>query len=246
MKKVILALGGAALALGACSGGADNASAPKAQAAAAAVPPPAGKAWTDVVAELPDGGVRMGNPDAPVKLVEYLSLTCPHCAEFARTGFDPLVEQYVKKGTVSLEIRNYVRDPIDMTLTLVSRCGGPEPYFAMTEQALATQNDILDRAQKLNQSAIQQLQNAPPAQQFQGLARLMAFDQFAKQRGIAEPKLDQCLSDKTMSDKLIAMQKTANEDVKIPGTPTFLLNGELLQNVGTWDTLEPKLKAAGA
>lgn len=246
MKKLIMALGSAALALGACSGGADNASAPKAQGSAAAVPPPAGKAWTDVVTELPDGGMRMGNPDAPVKLVEYLSLTCPHCAEFAEAGFPPLIDQYVKKGTVSLEIRNYVRDPIDMTLTLVSRCGGPEPYVAMTEQALATQGQILDRAQKLDQAAIQQLQSAPPAQQFQGLAKLMGFDQFAKQRGISEDKLNECLADKAMSDKLIAMQKTANDEVKIPGTPAFLLNGQLLQNVGTWEALEPQLKAAGA
>lgn len=245
MKKLILALGGAALALSACGSG-DNASAPKAQGPAAAVPPPAGKAWTDVVSELPDGGMRVGNPDAPVKLVEYLSLTCPHCAEFAEKGFDPLLENYVKKGTVSLEIRNYVRDPIDMTLTLVARCGGPEPYVAMTEQAFATQDEILDKAQKLDQAAIQQLQNAPPAQQFQGLAKLMGFDQFAKQRGISEAKLNQCLADKATSDKLIAMQKTANDEVKIPGTPAFLLNGQLLQNVGTWETLEPQLKAAGA
>lgn len=246
MKKLILALGSAALALSACSGSGEggNQAAPK--AAAAAVPPPAGKAWTEVATELPDGGVQIGNPAAPVKLVEYLSLTCPHCAEFAEKGLAPLLDGYVKKGTVSLEIRNYVRDPIDMTLTIVSRCGGPEPYLAMTEQALSTQGEILDRAQKLDQASIQQLQNAPPAQQFQGIAKLMAFDQFAKQRGIPEAKLNQCLADKGMSDKLIAMQKTANEDVKIPGTPAFLLNGQMLQNTGTWEALEPQLKAAGA
>lgn len=246
MNKLILALGGAALALTGCSGGADNATAPKAQGPAAAVPPPAGKTWTDVATEMPDGGIRIGNPDAPVKLVEYLSLTCPHCAEFAEKAFAPLIDGYVKKGTVSLEIRNYVRDPIDMTLTIISRCGGPEPYLAMTEQALATQRDILDRAQKLDQASIQQLQSAPPAQQFQGLAKLMGFDAFGRQRGISEDKINQCLADKGISDKLIAMQKVANDDVKIPGTPTFLINGQMLQNTGTWEALEPQLKAAGA
>ncbi|QHL89955.1 thioredoxin domain-containing protein [Sphingomonas changnyeongensis] len=250
--RFALMLGAAALALSACSQSADNGSAPANGTAAApatggaAIPPPAGKEWSDVVTALPEGGMRMGNPDAPVKLVEYLSLTCPHCAEFAREGFEKLRDQYVKKGTVSLEVRNYVRDPIDMTLTLVSRCGGPEPYFAMTEQALATQNEIFDRAQKADQAAVQALQSQAPAQQFQGLARLLGFDAFARQRGIAEARLDQCLADKAMTDQLIAMQKTANDELKIPGTPAFFLNGQLLEATGTWEQLEPKLKAAGA
>lgn len=249
MKKLTLALGAAALALAACNQGAEtgNAAAGTATAAAGqAVPPPAGKEWTDVVTELPDGGVRMGNPDAPVKLVEYLSLTCPHCAEFAEAGFAPLRDQYVKKGTVSLEIRNYLRDPIDATLTLVSRCGGAEPYFAMTEQALREQKNVLDKAQQLDQAAINQLQGQPPAQQFQSLARMLGFDQFAKQRGISEQKLNACLADQAALDKLVEMQKTANETLRIPGTPTFLINGAIVENAGTWQQLEPKLKAAGA
>lgn len=249
MTKLILALGAATLALAGCSdAGTDNktGSAPTAAAAGQPIAPPAGKQWSDVVTELPDGGIRMGNPDAPVKLVEYMSLTCPHCAEFAKGAYERIVNDYVRKGTVSFEIRNYVRDPIDMTLTLISRCAGPEAYFAMTEQALASQEGVFERAQKLDQSALQQLQSAPPAQQFQGLARLLELDQFAKQRGIAEAQMNTCLADQSRFDKLVAMQRTANEDVRIPGTPAFLINGALLENAGTWEALEPKLKAAGA
>jgi protein-disulfide isomerase len=251
MTKLILALGVATLALAACSdAGTDNqtaSAAPGASGAAARpVALPAGKQWSDVVTELPDGGIRMGNPDAPVKLVEYMSLTCPHCAEFAKGAYERIVNDYVQKGTVSFEIRNYVRDPIDMTMTLISRCAGPEAYFAMTEQALATQETVFERAQKLDQSALQQLQTAPPAEQFQGLARLLELDQFAKQRGIAEAQMKTCLADQSRFDKLVAMQRTANEDVRIPGTPAFLINGALLENAGTWEALEPKLKAAGA
>jgi protein-disulfide isomerase len=238
-----LALAAATLALAGCNQAADNASAP-ANGSTAAVPPPAGQDWTQVVNQTPEGGFVMGNPNAPVKLVEYLSLTCPHCAEFAEAGY-PKLQEYVKKGTLSLEVRNYVRDPIDVTATLVTRCGGAPSYFTMTEQALAQQSQLLDQAQKLPQDQLQRLQSAPPAAQFKSLASMLGIDQFAKQRGVTQAKLDQCFADKAALDQLVAMQKAAN-DRGIPGTPAFFLNGTLLQNAGTWEQLEPQLKQAGA
>lgn len=246
-KAHFLALGAAALALAGCNKGADNATAPSSTAAAdgAAVPPPAGKDWTQVVSATPEGGFVMGNPNAKVKLVEYLSLTCPHCKEFEEKGFPKLRDEYVKKGTVSIEARNYVRDFVDMTATLVSRCGGPDPYFPMTEQVFAQQTQIFDKLQAISPAEQQRLQGLSPSDQFKAVASLIGIDQFAKQRGITQAKLDACLSDKAAVDKLVDMQQKANT-MQIPGTPTFFLNGEMLQNVGTWEQLEPKLKAAGA
>ena len=77
------------------------------------------------------------------------------------------------------------------------------------------------------------------------MARAVGIDQFARQRGVSEGKLDACLTDKAGLDKLIAMQKFANDDIKIVGTPTFIINGKTLENGGTWEALEPMLKAAG-
>ena len=244
-KAHLLALGAAALVLAGCDKGADNATAPTNAGSAAPVAAPAGGDWTTVVATTAEGGFLMGNPNAPVKLVEYLSLTCPHCAEFEENGFPKLRDQYVRKGTVSLEVRNYVRDPIDMTASLVTRCGGTDPYFAMTEQTFAQQAQIFEKMQKLPQDQIQQLQSQPPSAQFKALAALLGIDSFAKQRGIPQAKLDACFSDQAAIDKLVDMQKKANE-LPIPGTPTFLINGKMLDNVGTWEQLEPKLKEAGA
>lgn len=244
-KAHLLALSAAALALAGCNKGADNATTPAKGATAAAVAPPAGQDWTQVVSQTDAGGFVMGNPNAPVKLVEYLSLTCPHCKEFAETGFDPL-QTYVKKGTVSLEVRNYVRDPIDVTATIVSRCNGPATYFAMTEQAFEKQADIVTKAQSLPPAELQRLQSQPPSEQFKAVASLLGIDQFAKQRGVPQAKLDACFADKAALDQLVAMQKTANELPGFVGTPTFILNGKVLENTGTWDKLEPQLKAAGA
>lgn len=239
-KAYISAL--SALALAACNGAADNTTAAK--GSGATVSAPAGQDWTQVVNTSSEGGYVMGNPNASVKLVEYLSLTCPHCAEFAEAA-NPKIQDYVRKGTVSYEVRNYVRDPIDVTATLVTRCATPTAYFAMTEQALAQQPQILDKAQKLPPAQLQRLQSAPPADQFKALATMLGIDQFAKQRGVTQAALDGCFADKAALDRLVAMQKEAN-DKGIPGTPAFFLNGTLLQNAGTWAQLEPQLKNAGA
>jgi protein-disulfide isomerase len=245
-KAHFLALGAAALALAGCDKGADNtAGSANAAGPAAPVPPPAGKDWTQVVTTTPEGGFLMGNPNAKVKLVEYLSLTCPHCKEFEEKGFPNLRDEYVKKGTVSLEVRNYVRDFVDMTATLVSRCGGPDPYFPMTQQIFEQQSQIFDKLQAVSPAEQQRLQGLSPAEQFKAVAALTGIDQFAKQRGVPQAKLDACLSDKAAVDKLVDMQQKANT-MQIPGTPAFFLNGALLQNVGTWEQLEPELKAAGA
>lgn len=246
LKAQWLALGAAALALAGCNKAADNSTgAANGTASAAPVAPPAGQDWTQVVSQTAEGGFRMGNPNAQVKLVEYLSLTCPHCAEFAETGY-PKLQEYVKKGTVSLEVRDYLRSPFDAALVLATRCQGPASYFAMTEQALANQNAFMAKAQTIDEATGARLQALPPQQQLQQLATIIGADQFARQRGVPEAKLNACLADKAALDKLVEVQKYANETVQIPGTPAFLLNGQLLQNAGTWQQLEPQLKAAGA
>ena len=235
----------AALALAGCEQGADK-SAGNATGKTGPIAAPAGQDWTTTVSQTPEGGFLMGNPDAPVKLVEYVSLTCSHCAEFARQAFVPLRDQYVKKGTVSFELRNYVRDPVDVAASLVTRCNGAEPYFQMTEQLLAAQGDILEKASAMSQAEYQRLGTMQPAEQFAEVARATGIDQFARQRGIGDEKLQQCLSDKAALDKLVEMQQVANNEIKIQGTPTFLINGKIVENAGTWTLLEPKLREAGA
>ncbi len=234
-----------ALVLAGCGDKADNATAANTAAPAGAIPPPAGGDWTTTVSETADGGFVLGNPNAPVKLVEYLSLTCSHCAEFASHAFAPLRDGYIKKGTVSFEVRNYVRDPIDVSAALVTRCNGAEPYFQMTEQMLAGQNEMLAKAQGISQVQFEQISKLPPADQFRAIAAAVGIDQFARQRGIGSDKVSQCLGDKAALDKLVAMQKFANEQLKLEGTPTFLINGAVVPNIGTWEALKPHLDQAG-
>ena len=132
MRITYLFLASAALLATACNAekGATNSSGP--EVTAAAVPAPNNGDWSTVVTKTPEGGFVMGNPNAKVKLVEFGSMTCPHCAEFEEQGGKALIDNYVKKGLVSWEFRNFVRDPFDMAATLLARCGGEANFFGMT------------------------------------------------------------------------------------------------------------------
>ena len=234
-----------ALTLAGCGEGAGTKATGGDGATTAAIPAPNGGDWTTTVSQTPDGGFVMGNPNAPVKLVEYASLTCPHCADFAETGTPKLVDQYVKTGQVSFELRNFVRDPIDLTATLISRCGGATPYFKLTDQLLADQAGWTAGLQALTPAEQQQFQAMRPNQVTGALAEKLGLIQFARVRGIPAEKAQQCLANQSEIDRLVEMgQRATTQYPEFPGTPTFIINGEMVKNAGTWETLEPKIREA--
>ena len=244
MRISILFLASAALLATACNAekGATNSSGP--EVTAAAVPAPNNGDWTTVVAKTPEGGFVMGNPHAKVKLVEFGSLTCPHCAEFEEQGGKALVDNYVKKGLVSWEFRNFVRDPFDMTATLLARCGGEASFFGLTRNLFADQRDWVGKIQTADQAKMQALQSMPPAQQFSTIADLGGLKQYASMRGVPRAKGEQCLANEAEINKLVQMNSDAVSTYSIPGTPTFLINGTVVDKTATWELLEPRIKEA--
>lgn len=210
----------------------------------AAIPAPNGGDWTLDVAATPEGGFRMGNPDAPVKLVEYGSMTCSHCAAFSAEGVPSLVANYVKTGRVSYEMRNYVRDTADMAISLVARCGGPTPFFQLTEQIFATQADWFKKLNAMSKPDQERLSTMAPEQRSEILAKQAGMIDFAGLRGIPAAKAEACAADRAGLDRLVAINDEANKKYDLQGTPTFLINGEVVPNSASWETLEPALKAA--
>jgi len=208
-----------------------------------AVPPPAGKAWTDVVSATPEGGYVMGNPNAPIKVIEFGSLTCPHCAEFEEKGFPHLRDDYVAKGTVSLEFRNFVRDPYDTTMAMLTRCGAPESFFALTEQVYSNQKSLFDGFKDIGPEL--QAANLPPAQIFKAIGERGGLVDFFAARGIARDQAAQCLAKPETATKLVDDTSKAGDKYNVTGTPTFIVNGRNVE-VATWESLEPILKQAGA
>ena len=248
MTKTTLLLAAAALALTGCgdAGGAGTAAAPAGGNAALATVSPAGTDWTTTVVPTAEGGMRMGNPDAPVKLVEFASMTCHVCKEFEEDSTPALEQNYIKSGQVSYEFRNFVRDPIDIAASLLARCGGPGPFFKLTEQLFGEQDALLQRAQAISPADVKSLEGLSTSQEIVRLAQLTGLDKFAGMRGIPAAKANACLSNEAEINGLVARTQEAANQNKIQGTPTFLLNGEVMspppRTTTFWQGVEAELK----
>ena len=244
-KRIILLAATALMSLSACgSDKAGNGSAATSEPTAA-VKPPANGDWSTVVTQTTAGGFMMGNPEAQVKLIEYGSMTCPHCAEFDEAGLQPMIDNYVKSGKVAFEFRNFVRDGMDMAASLVARCNGAQSFFPMTRALFADQQGWMGKIQQAPQQQLEALQNMPANQQTVELARLAGFQQFAAMRGVPEAKANACLGNQDETARLVQMNSDATSEFpNFKGTPTFVLNGKMLENAGTWQALEPRIKEA--
>ncbi|TCD04879.1 protein-disulfide isomerase [Erythrobacteraceae bacterium CFH 75059] len=233
----------ALLAAGCGSGGSPSAGALEGDPVAA-VAPPAGQSWTDVVQTTPEGGFLIGNPQAPIQVVEYLSLTCPACAQFNQTGTPELKERYVSTGRVSLEMRNQIHGPHDLVLARLVRCGPEGTGAALSEQVLANQQALLEPV-FANQAAFEQALALPEQQRFVRAAEVAGFFDFFAARGLGEQQARQCLADSASLERLAQQSQTQSEQLDIRGTPSFLVNGQKVE-ASTWAQLEPVLQRAGA
>jgi protein-disulfide isomerase len=201
---------------------------------------PAAPNWVRTVVQTPEGGFRMGNPAAPVKLVEYGSLTCGHCAAFSKAGMAGLVGTYVRSGKVSYEYRNYILNGLDVAASLVARCGGPSRFFPLAERLYVAQPQWMGRVGALTAAQKVQLNAAPEGERLGKVAELAGLTQLAAQVGITAVQSKRCLADPAGLDRLGKMAEAAGAQ-GVEGTPTFFLNGA---NIGThtWATLEPILR----
>lgn len=191
-----------------------------------------------------NGAFLMGNPAAKVKLVEYLSYTCSHCAEFTGEAKVALKRDHVAKGTVSVELRNAVRDRFDFAAALLARCGGPAKFFGNTEAIFAAQATWLGKAGAVEQANADKLAKLPIDDSLKLIARGVGLDAIMKTRGFTSAQVDACLIDKAAQDRIVKMTNEAWNVRKINGTPAFLINGTATSGVGHWNQLEPLLRRA--
>ncbi|MBR0552864.1 thioredoxin domain-containing protein [Stakelama marina] len=233
------------LILAACSGD-GGASAGNSAAPVAGAQAPAGKQWHEVVSTKDVGVHVMGNPNAPIKLVEYGSRGCPVCGAFAREGYDPLIKNYIDTGKVSLEFHEYmVHGAPDLAASLLGLCVPTSAYFPVLEQMYADQETLNGNLQK-NYDALQpKLQGMKPAQALTALANAAGYIDFMKKRGLPEAKAQACLNDQAKAEKLTNAMQKAQEDDNVTSTPTFFINGDRI-NSTSWSGLKAALVAHGA
>ena len=187
----------------------------------------------------------MGNPEARLKLVEYGSLSCPHCAKLANDGMETLINKYVNSGRVSYEFRSFpIHGIIDVPLTVMVRCADPAAFFPLVEQIYTNQPAIMTRAEAGNDKA-QAASQLPPAQRFPALADAFGLTDWFAARGLAKDQAHACLADTSAAER-VAKEGQKWSDEGINQTPMLALNGSILDEVSEWKELEPVLQNAGA
>jgi protein-disulfide isomerase len=146
--------------------------------------------------------IPMGSATAPVTIIEYASMTCPHCAAFAVSTFPKLKEKYIDTGKVRYIMREYPLDGLAAAAFMLARCAGPEKYYPLIETLFAQQ---------------QKWAVKEPLPQLRAIAR---------QAGFTEQSFDACINDKALLGKVQQMRDRGTQKFKVEATPTFYINGE--------------------
>ncbi len=206
---------------------------------------PEGTEWRNVVAKTEENGYVIGNPEAPIKLVEYAALTCGACAAFENEAYSEIIEDYVNTGRVSFEIRNFLLNPYGLVLGILTRCGPTESYPALTEQVFKNQGALLNNLQTVDQNAMQAAFAKAESEGYGEAARVMGVIDFFKERGISEDQANACLADKGKAQELLDMTEKGGKEYKVEGTPSFFINNVKVEYSG-WANLKGKLQEAGA
>lgn len=154
------------------------------------------------------GDMNLGSPKAPVHVVEYLSLTCPHCAHFHEQVFPAFKAKYIDTGRVYFTIRELLTAPANVAAAgfLMARCNGGTRYFQVVDQVFKSQS-----------------------QWKPGAPLKPMFVEIAKANGMTEAQFEACLTDDKATQALEARLEYATQTDKVTGTPTFFVNGAMLQ-----------------
>jgi len=156
---------------------------------------------TELMVPPPLGDRVLGKDDAPVTVIEYASMTCPHCAHFAETTYPELKKRYIDTGKVKYIFREFPLDPLAAGASMLARCAPPDKFYPMIETLFQMQRTW----------AVEK--PIPP---------LMAI---AKQAGFTEQSFNACLSDQKMLDQIQTEQKRATDKFGVNSTPTIFVNG---------------------
>jgi protein-disulfide isomerase len=194
-----------------------------AAAATAAMTPALAQETTTATSEGVPGDFSLGSPDAPVKIVEYASYTCPHCATFHANVFKSLKAEYIDTGKVHFTLREVYFDRYGLWAAMVARCGGDMRYFGISDMLFDQQQDWANPDQ------------APEAV----VGKLKTIGLTA---GLDQAALDTCLNDQATAEALIKQFETNMAADGVQGTPTIFVNGAKHSNM-VYDDLKAIIDA---
>ncbi|GGD47108.1 thioredoxin domain-containing protein [Erythrobacter arachoides] len=233
------------LALAACGDEADGEAALVGEPVAAA-PAPAGSSWSEQAVRTEAGGWQVGNPDAPIKLVEYGSLTCPACGQFSVDGAEALQRDYIDTGRVSFEFRSFMIHGVpDLVLTRMLECGAVTSAVPLADQVWQSMMAGTPPFDTTNGAALEQANALPEAQRLVALADAAGTLDFFAARGISKDQAATCLADFEAAQALSEKTQAAAEGDSVTRTPTFFINGRQIEE-SSWTGVEAALQRAGA
>lgn len=196
--------------------------------------------WLATVERTPVSHI-VGDPQAPVLLTEYLSYTCPHCRDFALQGEEILKLGYVREGKLRIEYRNVVADPTDLTATMLARCGAPDRFPGNHAALMAAQPQFNALRRMAVKSQTDRWTYGDPAARRRAVASDLHLYDILERRGYTRAELDACLADQGLADRLDAAAQEDHAQRGVRYTPSFAVNGELLEGVHDWQALQAAL-----
>jgi protein-disulfide isomerase len=171
----------------------------------------------------PLGDHVLGSASAPVTIIEYASMTCPHCAHFHETTYPELKRKYIDTGKVRYIFREFPLDPLAAAGSMLARCAGKDKYYPLIETLFSQQKDWV--VQK-------------PLEPMLGIA---------KQAGFTQQSFDECLANQEMLTGIEETRTRANTKLGVTSTPTFFINGKIFRGALSVEELDkqmaPYLKA---
>ena len=146
----------------------------------------------------------LGEPDAPVTIVEYASFTCGHCADFHEETLPALKETYIDTGAVRFVFRDFPLDGLALRAGMLARCGRDDQYFGLVDAIFASQSQWISDAEPL-----------------------VALQRLASLAGIGSEQFEACMANETLSNSIIELRLEAQERYNIRATPSFVIDGEV-------------------
>jgi protein-disulfide isomerase len=166
---------------------------------------------------LPD--LVLGKADAPVTIIEYASMTCPHCATFHKTTYPALKTKYIDTGKVRFIFREFPLDELAVAASMLARCAGEEKAMALIDVLFASQDKWAVR-------------NPVPVLQ-----------QIARQAGFTQKSFEECLSNQKLHNDILAIRERGAKDYKVESTPTLFVNGKMMKGGATIEQLDKEIAA---
>jgi len=165
--------------------------------------------------------ITYGDPNAPIEIIEYASMTCPHCASFSASIFPQVKENFIDTGKAKFIFRNLVVNRLDLAAAATARCTNQDVARELIKVYFAKQQEWG--------------RSDDPIGALAGLAR---------RAGVSRTQFDRCLANTDLHQALVKMGQDGAKEYNITGTPTIIVNGTPLDNYG-YETIEKAVNEAG-